>query len=270
MVFQEVFGRCADLHSCSSIGELAQLCLDLIARASHCDAAIFAVTDNERGRCAGAFWPDDCNLPDHMPAYEAHWHENPIGQRHLLLSDDQTTRLDDAIDRPALEKLGYYNEYLRPARLGDVMTGYMGRRGRYRLALTACRGDGSFTVEERDAMERIRRHAVPAFWNFTRIANLSGCPLTVEDLLGSGLHTGMVIRDSVAQPARPSRIRPLTPAERNVLTWMIEGKTNPEIAIILGCAVRTVHKHVEHILQKLCVENRVTAVVRALALRLLD
>jgi DNA-binding CsgD family transcriptional regulator len=55
----------------------------------------------------------------------------------------------------------------------------------------------------------------------------------------------------------------LTARESEVLHWLAEGKTNEAIAIILGIALRTVEKHVENILAKLGVENRVEAVLRA-------
>lgn len=48
----------------------------------------------------------------------------------------------------------------------------------------------------------------------------------------------------------------LSNRESQVLYWIAQGKTNPEIAVILGIARRTVATHVEHILAKLAVENR--------------
>lgn len=51
----------------------------------------------------------------------------------------------------------------------------------------------------------------------------------------------------------------LTPREREVLFWIAEGKTNSEIAIVLGLSSHTVHKHVDHILLKLGVETRTAA-----------
>jgi DNA-binding CsgD family transcriptional regulator len=51
----------------------------------------------------------------------------------------------------------------------------------------------------------------------------------------------------------------LTPREIEVATWLTQAKANPEIAIILGMSRRTVEKHVEHILEKLGVENRTAA-----------
>lgn len=51
----------------------------------------------------------------------------------------------------------------------------------------------------------------------------------------------------------------LTPAEREILHWIAEGKRNDEIATIRGLAVGTVKKHVERILDKLGVETRTAA-----------
>jgi DNA-binding CsgD family transcriptional regulator len=263
-----------DLHTASTFGELAAASLELIARVSHAEVVIFALTDTGAGRCAGAFWPDSCDLPRLMPVYERFWHENPLGTRSSLLNSEQTLRLEDVSEPDGLRRTGYYNEYLMPSALTNVMSGYMARRGRYRLALTAMRSgtdltSGAFTTAERDAMELVRRHAVAAFWNFARLALLGGQPVSIYDLLESNLHTGMIIRDAASDDYRPRRIPPLTAAERVVLHWMCEGKTNPEIAIILGCATRTVYKHVEHILKKLGVENRTSAVVKAMGMRLL-
>lgn len=47
--------------------------------------------------------------------------------------------------------------------------------------------------------------------------------------------------------------------EAEVLYWVAEGKTNAEIATILSSSRRTVEKHVEHVLEKLGVENRAAA-----------
>ena len=52
----------------------------------------------------------------------------------------------------------------------------------------------------------------------------------------------------------------LTPRETEVLTHLVEGRTNAEIAATLGSATRTVEKHVEHVLRKLGVSTRMAAV----------
>lgn len=51
----------------------------------------------------------------------------------------------------------------------------------------------------------------------------------------------------------------LTPRESDVAHWLAAGKTNAEIARILGSSARTIEKHVERVLEKLGVENRTAA-----------
>lgn len=51
----------------------------------------------------------------------------------------------------------------------------------------------------------------------------------------------------------------LTPRETDVLVWVAKGKTNRDIAEIVGMSPRTVNKHLEHIYVKLGVETRSAA-----------
>jgi DNA-binding NarL/FixJ family response regulator len=55
----------------------------------------------------------------------------------------------------------------------------------------------------------------------------------------------------------------LTPRETEVLSWLAKGKTNRDIADILGMSPRTVNKHLEHIFEKLGVETRAAAAALA-------
>lgn len=54
-----------------------------------------------------------------------------------------------------------------------------------------------------------------------------------------------------------------TPREAEVLSWLREGKTGPEIAIILGCARRTVESHIARLYRKLGVHHRAELMFRA-------
>ncbi len=67
-----------------------------------------------------------------------------------------------------------------------------------------------------------------------------------------------------ASPAALGKALSLTPREAELLSWVVQGKTNPEIAIILGIKLTTVKKHLESIFAKLGVENRTAAVTLAL------
>lgn len=77
---------------------------------------------------------------------------------------------------------------------------------------------------------------------------------------------------SLRHPGTTIRPRPvlenLTRRETEVLSWIAKGKTNRDIAEILGMSPRTVNKHLEHVFEKLGVETRSAAA--ALATRELD
>lgn len=52
----------------------------------------------------------------------------------------------------------------------------------------------------------------------------------------------------------------LTEREAEVMHWVCEGKSNPEIAQILDITQHTVNRHIEHIFKKLAVDNRHKAI----------
>jgi len=64
---------------------------------------------------------------------------------------------------------------------------------------------------------------------------------------------------SADMPAEFSSELGLTTREGEVLSWLSKGKTNRDIAQILGLSPRTVDKHLEQIYAKLGVENRTAA-----------
>jgi DNA-binding CsgD family transcriptional regulator len=72
-------------------------------------------------------------------------------------------------------------------------------------------------------------------------------------------HSGQRIL-SLEEPARPRHIAPggtiLSNREQEVLEWLEQGKSNGEIALILGISEHTVRHHLERVFAKLGVENR--------------
>jgi DNA-binding NarL/FixJ family response regulator len=64
----------------------------------------------------------------------------------------------------------------------------------------------------------------------------------------------------------PLLVLGLSPREAEVLLWVVQGKTNPEIATILGISEETVKKHMKQVLATLGVETRTAASLRALEL----
>jgi len=78
--------------------------------------------------------------------------------------------------------------------------------------------------------------------------------------LGSNEFLLRLAKDSGTEtPAEFSSELGLTTREGEVLSWLSKGKTNRDIAQILGLSPRTVDKHLEQIYSKLGVENRTAA-----------
>ena len=78
--------------------------------------------------------------------------------------------------------------------------------------------------------------------------------------LGANEFLLRLAKDSGAEaPAEFSSKLGLTTREGEVLSWLSKGKTNRDIAQILGLSPRTVDKHLEQIYAKLGVENRTAA-----------
>jgi DNA-binding CsgD family transcriptional regulator len=102
-----------------------------------------------------------------------------------------------------------------------------------------------FDDRERDLLELIRPH----------LGDLYRITRAVDDA-----------RAAWGVPSARCALERLTGREREVLRWLAGGKTDRDIADILGISPRTVNKHLQRIYEKLGVETRTAAVVRALEL----
>jgi DNA-binding NarL/FixJ family response regulator len=89
--------------------------------------------------------------------------------------------------------------------------------------------------------------------------------LVARSLGRAGLDETMLLLVRRDPEARENRIESaaLTPRETEVLSWVAKGKTNRDIAEILGMSPRTVNKHLEHVFEKLGVETRAAAAALA-------
>jgi DNA-binding CsgD family transcriptional regulator len=62
----------------------------------------------------------------------------------------------------------------------------------------------------------------------------------------------------------------LSPRQQEVLSYLKEGLTNPEIAVKLGVTERTVKAHCQEVFDRLAARNRTAAVAAAMRMGLLD
>ena len=130
--------------------------------------------------------------------------------------------------------------------------------------------------EERDFVEAFKSSGladglvIPAYGPLGRPGLIGLARLAHPDLLdeldvplagavAQAMHTGMELLQIKAPTPG------LSPREREILTWMCKGKSNVDIATIVGLAVPTVTTHIQRIYGKLRVNDRVSACAKATA-----
>ena len=118
------------------------------------------------------------------------------------------------------------------------------QRGEVVICAAVLRRRRGFRAEERELMNALRPHFKQTWANAQCFTQLSRASLAAD----APRH---------AWTPEPLEVRfGLTPRESEVLIWIAQGKTNPEVAAILGIQSSTVRTHLEHVFVKLGVETR--------------
>lgn len=161
--------------------------------------------------------------------------------RHYATSADRSTLLSSDFPRRLREKHRWENEDVyRALELKHLMgpPPLVFKRTQM-LALSLVRKTRDFIERDRAVLNLLQPHLQQAYANAQLFASL---------LAGS-------------RRTQPSQASGLSARESEVAFWLAQGKTNPEIGLILAISRRTVEKHVENVLRKLHVENRTAAAV---------
>lgn len=178
-------------------------------------------------------------------AFDRHFDTHPLLRAHGRNPQASTRRISDLVPARDFRRSALFHDYYRPIRIEhavavpihvqrNVLVGFvLNRRGR------------DFSDRDRDCLEAIRPH----LGNLYRLATGAEGPRTAW---------------GVPSPGPAGRDECLTAREREVLQWLSGGKTDRDIACILGISPRTVHKHLQRMYEKLGVETRTAAVTRAL------
>lgn len=88
---------------------------------------------------------------------------------------------------------------------------------------------------------------------------------TEHELLRAPLRTPPPVEARPLAPPGARTAQPITARERQILSWVRNGRSNQQIAEALGISPLTVKNHVQKILRKLGASNRAQAVAQALA-----
>jgi DNA-binding CsgD family transcriptional regulator len=168
--------------------------------------------------------------------------EHPFTQHAIRHGDTGAMLLSDFLTLAQLRRTELYRVLLRPSNVGRVLAvGTYGGPALASLSFSRPERARDFSERDRRMLNLLRPHFEQAR------ANLE--------------------RETASRATRSDVMRTsgLTPRETEIAVWLAKGKSNQEIAAILGAPVRTVEKHVERILAKLGVENRAAAAVTIVA-----
>jgi DNA-binding CsgD family transcriptional regulator len=230
-------------ESCAGAADFAHRGVELLPRLAASDLTTLVVCDLDQGRRNVV--PSSALSPGVIKVFDYYFHSHPLVREHGRNPQAVTKRISDLVNWQDFEGSPLYNEYYRAIGIDHVMAVpiHVDRRFLVSFVLNRCKRD--FGEQDRDRLEILRPH----------LANLYRLNVAAERAREAPAHA-----DRAVQLAE----LPLTPREREVLDWVGAGKTNRDIAAILGASPRTVEKHLERIYEKLGVETRTAAVMRAL------
>jgi DNA-binding CsgD family transcriptional regulator len=166
-----------------------------------------------------------------IEVFDRHFHEHPLVRAHGRNPAAATKRICDLVPSEAFLETPLYNDYYRPIGIRHAMALPIYVDRRLLVSFVFNRASSAFGERELQLAETLRPH----------LANLYRL---------TGANT-------------PVNTTALTAREREVLEWVAAGKTNRDIAAILGARPRTIEKHLERIYEKLGVETRTAAAARA-------
>jgi DNA-binding CsgD family transcriptional regulator len=183
-----------------------------------------------------------------VPIFFQHFSEFAPAAYRRQTGSGEALALSDFVSPAQMERLAIYRDYYRPIGLEDDLSINVTLEDVVICASTM-RVKRGFGSDERELMNALRPHFKQAWMNAKAFMRV----------ITSAKPTGRVW-----SPEAFETCFGLTPREAEVLLWLAQGKTNPEVAQILGIRPYTVRTHVERIFIKLGVNNRHAATLRAL------
>jgi DNA-binding CsgD family transcriptional regulator len=166
-------------------------------------------------------------------AFDRYFAAHPLVRFHAGNPQGGTHRISDSLSRTEFRESALFNEYYRRIGIDHVVAVPLFVDRSLLVSFVLNRNGRDFSDRERMLLDLVRE------------------PL-------AALYRHALVRQ------RNIGALPVTPREREVLEWLAGGKTDREIGEILGMSPRTVQKHLQHIYEKLGVETRTAAVMRAL------
>jgi DNA-binding CsgD family transcriptional regulator len=186
-----------------------------------------------------------------IECFDRHFFAHPLVRYHGFEGGRATRRISDSLSRSEFRRSAIYADYyLRVGLEYTVAVPLLIDECRL-VSVVLNRRGLDFSERECERLEVLRPHLGFLY----RQANRNTAAPRVLEAVPPATTAAVVGPET------------LTPRENEVLRWLAHGKTDAEIAAVLGRSPRTVQKHLEHIYIKLGVETRTAAVMRSMAKR---
>jgi DNA-binding CsgD family transcriptional regulator len=186
-----------------------------------------------------------------LDAFDRHFREHPLVRFHTAHHGGGAHRISDSMTAAAFRATPLYADYYARVGLDHAIALPLYVDERLLVSFVLNRKGRDFGDDERELLDLVRAPLAALYRQSYALAQARAA------LAASG--------DPSPPPARESEdvLASLTDREREVLGWVAAGKSNAQIAQIVGASPRTVAKHLERIYQKLGVESRTAAAMRA-------
>jgi DNA-binding CsgD family transcriptional regulator len=161
-------------------------------------------------------------------AFDRHFHQHPLVRFHAYQGGRVPQRISDSVPFEQFRRTALYNDYYRRIRIDHAIALPIYVRDGLLVSFVLNRTRRDFTDRERALLDVLKPHLARIY-------------------------------------RRINTVGQLTTREAEVLRWVSAGKSDAQIGAILRISARTVQKHLQNIYDKLGVESRTAAAMRASA-----
>jgi DNA-binding CsgD family transcriptional regulator len=237
---------------CPTPGEFARRGVRLLPGLVASEITTLSLCDLVTGRRRVVSEPVQAFAADDLAAFDRHFRSHPLVRFHATHRDGGPRRISDSLSRREFRASALYADYYAKVGLDHALALPLHVDARLLVSFVFNRKHRDFSDRERELLDLVRPHLGSLYRQSYRLEQAQ------RALAASGDPTPLTTSDGVDS---------LTPREREVLAWVAAGKSNAQIAAILGTMPRTVAKHLERVVEKLGVVSRTAAAMRALAAR---
>jgi DNA-binding CsgD family transcriptional regulator len=200
------------------------------------EVTTLSICDIPAGTRKVVSFPANAIAPEDQATFNRLIHEHPLVRFHSTHPGGGARRISDCVTRGAFRRQAIYGEYYSRIGIDSAIAVPVIARPDLVMSYVLNRKGLDFSDRERELLDAMR----PALANLYRFALLDARARAIPQALAT----------------------PLTPREQEAVQWVRQGKSDLQIAALMGASVRTVQKHLENAYVKLGVENRTAAAMR--------